>query len=377
MTKKTCFWLIGILWVMMGRQPAFSQLPAPPEDTNSRLLGLMEQMLEKVHPALSTISPELNRIALYRLYVEGESLTPPLRDHFSHLLVESLRSLEKPRVVDLPEFNTLRITSTDTSFSIVNALPSPDELWRVGRRLRIDAFMVGKLTYLKGNALMLDLRLNRTGSNEVIWAESFTVYEKPPDKFPENPFLASFNVGVELFPVELDVPKSMLRDDFTGRISQYHLYFGFRQNFSGGSRFGYEFQMGLSFLSEGIAFDSTYFETDAFYGKHSDKPLFLPVSYDVRTVIFTRLIENQSNPGGDWLSLTLGMARYFAREMPDFNVLSLGLRSDLSRNFSLSAGFSYVFGNRFHSVPVAATGKPIRMRLSGISYQLFFLQYTF
>ncbi len=379
MAKMKTHWiwpLIGI-WLVSGTATGWAQTPEL-VNRNAVVLGLMEELLEKVQPAIQAIDPELKRIALYRLTVQGKELTPPLRDHFENRLIETLQTLERPRVVSLPKFNNLRITSTDSSFTIINALPTPEELWRVGRRLRVDAFLEGKLSYLAGNGLLLDLRLNRTGTNEVLWAESFEAYEHPPEPLPKNPFQVSFNMGVETFPVDIDkAARSLLRQDFQDQIYHYNFYLGFRQNLWEASKFRYEFQVGASLLSEGIKLDSTYFEDDAFYGKKSVKPSPAPVAYFIRSLLYIKLIENEGNIGGDWLSLSLGFARYFARNMPDFNTISIGLRSDLSPHFSLSSGFSLAFGQEFESVPVSSTGQPIRIKISGISMNIFFLQYTF
>ncbi|MDQ7053748.1 MAG: hypothetical protein Q9P14_12955 [candidate division KSB1 bacterium] len=376
MKAKWTWPFIG-LWLVFGTFAVRGQTPEQ-LDRNAVILGLMEDLLEKVQPAIQAIDPELKRIALYRLTVQGRGLTPPLRDHFENRLIETLQTLDHPRVVSLPKFNNLRITSTDSSFMIINALPTPDELWRVGRRLRVDAFLEGKLSYLPGNGLILDLRLNRTGTNEVLWAESFEAYEKPLEPLPKNPFQVSFNMGVETFPVDIDkASRSLLRQDFQDQIYHYSFYLGFRQNLWEASKFRYEFQVGASLLSEGIKLDSTYFEEDAFYGQKSDKASSLPIAYFIRSLLAIKLIENEGNVGGDWLSLTLGFARYFAKNMPDFNTISIGLRSDISPHFSLSSGFSLAFGQEFESVPVSSTGQPIRIKISGISMNIFFLQYTF
>ena len=148
------------------------------EDANGNILNLMNEIFAQVSEDISEIDPDLDRIAVYRIETESSNISAPLREHFESRLVEILRTLGKPAVVALPDLNTLKISSTDSSFSIVNSMPAPDELWRVARKLRVDAYLEGNLVYVPNKALFLDLRLNRTGTNEVLWAKSYTAYEK-------------------------------------------------------------------------------------------------------------------------------------------------------------------------------------------------------
>ena len=365
------FALIGGLTVSLMAQDQWE-----PENPSLKILSLMEEMLEKVQPAILQIDPELKRIALYRISTDSRLITPPLRDHFENRLIETLKSLEQPALVALPEFNTLKITSTDTSFSIINSLPSPDELWRIGRRLRIDGFLEGKLSYLPGNALILDLRLNRVGTNEVLWAQSITVFEKPMKRLDRNPYRLTVNLGAEILPLAIQNGNTgRVRPDFNGRMMHYNFSLGFYQNLWNSKRYRYEFRVGASFISEGFLKRNTFFESQAFYGTSNSAPISFPVSYHVRTLVYSTLIENKKNEHGDWLSLYFAVMRYFALKMPDFTALGLGFRSDISSNFSLSVGMLIIPGNRFETVPLKETNESFELQIKGIGYELLFLQY--
>ncbi len=370
-------WIICFGLLLVAFADVVAQTPGKVAQ-QTRILGLMDDLLEQVAPALQTIDPQLKRIALYRLYVDAGQVAPPLRDHFKNQLIELLKSLEQPVVVSLPQFNTLKITSTDSSFAIFNTLPSPEELWQVGRRLRIDAFMEGKLSYLPGNALILDLQLNRTGSNEVLWVHSFTAFEHPPEPRHKNLFKYSLNLATEIFPVTFDTAAdSLLRPDFNHRLTHYSIYLGAYQNLWESHRLRYEFRFGISFLADGIKMQDTYFDDPAFYGASSEAPLGIPISYNLSTLLYSGLIENPANPVGDWLSVYLSLSRYFALKMPDLTGVGIGLRTDISSHFSLSAGASLIFGDTFRSVPVKKTGERVNLNIKGIQYHAFFVQYTF
>ena len=344
---------------------------------NETILNMMEDIFSQIPKDLTEISPELNRIAVYRINGDEAVIPPPLRTHFHSRLVEIFRALDRPAMVSLPELNTLKVTSTDSSFSITNSLPSPDELWRVGRRLRVDAFIEGNLTYVRGKALYLDLRLNRTGTNEVLWAKSYSAYEKT-FKAPElNPLRRSFLAGLEVFQIEFDSPAdTLVHADFGNQLIQYSAYFGIYQFLSANSRVRYELRAGVSFLSDGVRLNNTEFSKNAFYSMHNLGE-FLPVSYNFRALLHTTMIQDKENRSGDWLAFYLSVTRYFTLSMPDLTGIGVGLRSDLSSHFSVSGGMSMILGPEFDSQLVKSTGERMRAQINGVHFDVMLLQFSF
>ncbi len=280
-------------------------------------------------------------------------------------------------MVALPEMSTLRISSTDSSFSVVNALPSPDELWKVGRRLRVEAFLEGNLTYVDNKALFLDLRLNRTGTNEVLWAKSYAAYVRGVKVRKLNPLKMSVNAGLEVFNIDVKSPEDALHPDFNDRLVQYAIYFGLYQFMSANSRLRYELRAGLSFLSEGVRFASTGFGESSFYALDKGGALTKPASFNFRAMLYASLLANKSNPSGDWLSVYASLTRYFTNRAPDLTGIGIGFRSDLSTRFSISSGFSMIRGPEFNSRPLLSSGRTVRTRIDGIQYEIMMLQFSF
>lgn len=348
-----------------------------PPAANETILNLMEEIFTQIPKDLTEIDPQLDRIAIYRINVDEAMIPPPLRTHFQNRLLEIFRTLERPAMVSLPELNTLKISSTDSSFSIRNALPSPDELWRVGRRLRVDGFIEGNLTYVRGKAMYLDLRLNRTGTNEVLWAKSYSAYEKSFKIKESNPLRRSFHAGLEVFQIEFDSPAdSLLHSDFNNRLVQYSAYFGIYQYLSASSRVRYELRVGLSFLSDGVRLQNTEFSRNAFYTQ-ANLGQFLPVSYNFRALLHTTMVQDKENRFGDWLAFYLAVTRYFTLNMPDLTGVGVGLRSDLSSRFSVSAGMSMILGPEFDSQLVESTGERMRAQINGVHFDIMLLQVSF
>ena len=369
---KRILWSLLLLLALCST--AFSQ---DRTSTNETILNLMEEIFTQIPKDLTEINPDLNRIAIYRINVDEAIVSPPLRSHFQSRLLEIFRALDRPAMVSLPELTTLKISSSDSSFAIRNALPSPDELWRVGRRLRVDGFIEGNLTHVRGKAMYLDLRLNRTGTNEVLWAKSYSAYEKAFKAPDVNPMRRSFHAGLEVFTIEFDAPAdTMLHQDFHNRLIQYSAYFGIYQYLSASSRVRYELRVGLSFLSDGVRLNSTEFSKNAFYSMHNLGE-FLPVSYNFRALLHTTMIQDKENRYGDWLAFYLAVTRYFTLNTPDLTGIGVGLRSDLSSRFSVSTGMSMILGPEFDSQVVESTGERMRAQINGVHFDIMLLQFSF
>ncbi len=345
-------------------------------DFNEKILNLMEEIFEQIPADLPEIDPSLKRISVYRLQTDDVMIPAPLRQHFEGRLVHIFGILGEPKVVALPEMSTLKISSTDSSFRILNAMPSPDELWKVGRRLRVDAFLEGQLTYVAKKALYLDLRLNRTGTNEVLWAKSYAAYEKSFKVDPINPLRKSFNAGLEVFQIHLDaLADSLVGQDFKNRLVQYSVYFGIYQFITPNSRLRYEVRAGMSFLSEGANLNNRSFSGDSFYSlSPGTSAISRPVSYNFRAMLYASLLQNKDNRSGDWLSVYASLTRYFAYKIPDITGIGIGFRSDLSSRFSISAGFSMILAPEFVSQTVSPSGERGRIDLNGLQYEVFLLQ---
>ncbi|RMF58214.1 MAG: hypothetical protein D6743_17940 [Calditrichaeota bacterium] len=367
--------LTTVLLFLAAPRKTAAQLSPERRET---VLKLMEEIFQKIPADLSEVDSRLKRIAIYRIDVD-KNISPALQQHFENRLVEVFRTIEPPTVVSLPELNTLKISSTDTSFSIINTVPSPEELWRVGRHLRVDAFVEGNLVYVPHKALFLDLRLNRTGTNEVLWAKSYAAYETAIKLPSLNPVRKSISAGLEVFQVETEAAAdSLLRSGYNRRVSQYSVYFGIYQYVKPESRLRYEVKAGISFLSDGVQLNNDRFSSDTFYSNASSGLSFhAPSSYNFRAVFYSSLVENKSNPLGDWLSVYFAITRYFTRRAPDLTGLGMGLRADLTSHFSISAGFATVFGSSFDSRPTESSNRRIRLKVNGLQYEVFLLHLSF
>ena len=88
-------------------------------------------------------------------------------------------------------------------------------------------------------------------------------------------------------------------------------------------------------------------------------------------------MQNKNNAAWDWLSVYMSLTRYFAEDLPDLTGLGIGIRSDLSSRFSISAGFSMIIGGEFDSKPLQSTGQTVRLKVDGLQYEIMLLQFSF
>ena len=369
---------VSPLSAQMPDQPAKKSAKETPK--TSKLFKLLEDIFIQVNEAAPEIGTDLERIAVYHLKVDERYIPPALRLHIEARIADIFRTLDSPKMVSLPEMNTMKIASTDSSFRIVNTLPSPHELWKIGKRLRIDAFMDGAITYLPGRALLLDLKLNKVGSSEVLWSRSFASYIEDPGVPSANPFMKSLVAGLEVYPIEWDVPATdtLIHTNASNQLKQQTVYFGVHQYLWENSRLRYEFRFGLAFLTDGLKLNNTAFASSTFYGSSSPKGGFsIPISYNIRTMLYSTLVENSRSNRSDWLSAYLALTRHFALKMPDFTSITVGLRTDFTQRFSFSAGVSMVLGKEFESEVVKSSGEKINLKINGMQYELMLLQLSF
>lgn len=344
------------------------------------MLKLMADLFDQIPRDLAEIDPRLGRIAIYRIDADNAMFTPPVKAHFESQLMEVFSLMGEPKIVSLPEMNTLRVSSTDSSFSVINSLPSPDELWKAGRRLRVNGFVEGYVTYLEDRAMFLDLRLNRTGTNEVLWAKSYSAYVKGMNVPKPNPMRKSLNAGIEVFNIQFEAAAdTALHQDFNNKLMQYTLSFGLYQFMTASSRVRYELRGGVSFLSQGAKLKNpNAFEGTNFYSLESGGGSFTKVtSFNFKALLSAALLQSKKNPAGDWLSVYMMVSRYFTKGVPDLTGIGMGIRSDLSPKLSVSAGFSMIFGSYFDSQKLKNTTTTYRTKIDGLQYEVMMLQYSF
>lgn len=379
--KKTINIMLCLL-LLVGVAFAGDKDTQAPVTLQGKILAMVNHIAKNMPDKLRDIDPTLNRIALYRIAVDPRVFNPNLHQILEGKILQVFNDLGTPKIVVLPKLNGLKIQSTDSTFSVQNTVPSMAEMWQTGKRLGVQAFLEGECSYFPNQGLVLNLRLVKTGVSEVLWSKEFSVFEKELDPVKEeNPMSFGLSLGMEAYFVNIaenEFSNSVVARQFNGMLTYHTLDFGMFQYFSGQSRFRYEVRLGLAFVANEVKLDGTTFSENTFYGNANvTGGVPLPVSVRFNTLFYMGVIEKQEKFHGDWLAAYLSIARHFTQKTPDFNCFGFGLRSDFSRNFSISAGVSFVMSPEFQSVPLAGQSDLLSLDFSGIQYHLCMIQYVF
>lgn len=154
-----------------------AQVPAGflSKDSSVDVGGEFAQLAElktQLSQSLISLPPHIQRVALYRLRADRKEFSPGMIRYIQSQIEESFFAAKRD-VVSAPELKTTRISSTDTSFQMSNAVSDAEELWKLGRKLRVDAFLDGGITKSKDGDILLTLKLMRQETADVVWSQTF------------------------------------------------------------------------------------------------------------------------------------------------------------------------------------------------------------
>lgn len=155
----------------LAQVPASLIHPSDSVDVGGEFAQLAE-LKSQLSLSLQSLPSHLQRVALYRLRADRREFSPGMIRYVQNQIEEAFFA-SKRDVVSAPELKTTRISSTDTSFQMSNAVSDAEELWKLGRKLRVDAFLDGGITRSKEGDLLLTLKLIRQESADVVWSQTF------------------------------------------------------------------------------------------------------------------------------------------------------------------------------------------------------------
>jgi|GEM_PF-1376908 len=145
------------------------------EDLYGSRTGIQQfyDILIQLQRAMGDLPPDIERLAMYNLRVDHNEFPPGMTKFFQGKIEETFIKYGRRQIIAAPELRQTRVISTDTSFILSNTLPSQEDLWRIGEKLRVDAFIEGNLTRSEVGDVMLNLKVFRHKTAEIIWSGSF------------------------------------------------------------------------------------------------------------------------------------------------------------------------------------------------------------
>lgn len=344
----------------------------------AQIIVFLDRLFSDISEDIFLIEEKVDRIAIYNIKMDRSAFSLQLSNYIEGRLHQIFQEAEGITLVNLPRLSGIKISSSDTSFQILNTVPSHKELWKIGRELKVQAFLEGECSYIPDLGIALNLRLSKTGSGSILWAKTYTVYAKdvmPKNSLPSTSFILNF--GLETFNLNYD-ESEIIKNNFNGILTHHTLDFGIMQYIESRRHLRYEVRFGFAFLAKGIPLNSDQFKENTFYGGVKNlKGLPAPVSFRFHTLFYMGLVTKERTEYSDWLSLYFSFVRNFTEKTPDFSSIGIGFRSDISENFSVSTGLSFVLASEFDSIPLENSEQRLKLNLNGLQYHLILIQYAF
>jgi hypothetical protein len=325
-------------------------------DLNANRAGIA-QVYDIVHQfgqVINEIPPQIERIAVYRIRVSQRDFSPGMARFIKGKLEETLIKTGRRKVVTSPELKTIRIASTDTTFMMTNTVPTLDDLWDLGNKLKVDAFLDGTCTRSEDGDVLVHLRLIRQNTAEIIWSSSFVAGPNKQKQFVSD-VRYTMGAGFGLLPVKT-------LDFVEKKMDMYHHYLLFQV----GEAATPTRSVNLSFFT-GIGwmlgvgkdgYDSTIQKLPTVYP--------IQVGAELTTVLFPKNISE----AGYWGALYFGGKFFVFQRML---MLSGGYRAEFSKHLEIKTGVNYLPINKVLYVNkqlLFSDTRPHEVLLEDLSYEI-------
>lgn len=350
-----------------------ASVPAPdpfaPSSTGIRQIG---EIMGRLAKSMGDIPPNVERMALSQIKIDPKEFSSGMSRYIQAQVEEVFRKEGRRTVVTSPELRTFRVVATDSTFKFSNTLPSMEDLWRLGDKLRVDGYIEGSCSRSSDNDVILNLKVFRHRTGEIVWSGSFVA--GPNEKTPDIWNLEwSASANLRLFPIKegiLPSPDSILADGTPHLDTLTDL---------GLTLYGIE-----GTVSEAVTSDkSLVFSVSLGYGYASGGggPDSLGVNFDIQMVKFgvemLGIFFRKSNPDlGYWLGTYIGYQEFIPfQNRGHLSALTIGYKSRVSRHFTLGGGILFLpLNNKLKGLGVT---EDRFLTLEPVAYELTYLHYTF
>ena len=343
--------------------------PFAPSSTGLRQIA---EIMGRLGKSMGDVPPNIDRIALSQIKIDPREFSPGMSRYIQAQVEEVFRRDGRKTVVTSPELRTFRVISTDSSFKFSNTLPSMEDLWKLGDKLRVDGFIEGSCSKSADNDVILNLKVFRHRTGEVVWSASFVAgpNEKKPDIWNLD---WSASSSVRIFPVKLGIVPSQTRITDSGTtiidtlqslsISQYAFEGTVSEAVTPEKWLIFSVTMGYGFMNATGGPDS------------------LGVNFTMHSVKFgielLGIFFRKANPDlGYWLGTYLGVQEFIPfLNKGHIDALTVGYKSRVSRHFTLGGGILFLPLNK--NIRGTGVDEERFVTLEPLAYELTYLHYTF
>lgn len=357
---------------LAGIAAATEAPPIDPFAPSSTGLRQVAEIMSRLSKSMGDIPPNVDRIALSQIKIDPKDFTFGTARYIQAQVEEVFRRDGRKTVVTSPELRTYRVTSTDSTFKFSNTLPSMEDLWKLGDKLRVDGFIEGSCSKSADNDVILNLKVFRHRTGEIVWSGSFVAgpNEKKPDIWNLD---WSASSSVRMFPIKQGIIPRPNEVDTSGR----HIL----DTLSDLSITQYAIE---GTVTEAVTPDKwLLFSVTAGYGLMSGAggPDSLGINFNISTLKFgiemLGIFFRKSNPDlGYWLGTYVGVQEFIPfLNRGHLSAVTIGYKSRVSRHFTLGGGVIFLPLNN----KLKGTGEDQDrfLTLDPVAYELTFLHYTF
>ncbi|MBW8886407.1 MAG: hypothetical protein JF616_01510 [Fibrobacteres bacterium] len=352
---------------------AVDKPPSDPFAPSSTGLRQIAEIMSRLAKSMGDIPPNVDRMALSQIKVDPRQFDPGMARYIQAQVEDVFRKEGRRTIVTSPELRTFRVVATDSTFKFSNTLPSMEDLWRLGDKLRVDGYIEGSCSKSADGDVIMNLKVFRHRTGEIVWSNSFVAgpNEKKPDILNLD---YSVSANLRRFPIKQGiVPRPDTLDPKTGRrvldtLGSLAL-----------TMYGIE-----GSVSEAVTSDkSLLFSVSLGYGYASGVggPDSLGVDFNIQMVKFgiemLGIFFRKSNPDlGYWLGTYVGYEEFipFANK-GHLSTISVGYKSRVSRHFTLGGGINFLFLN--DKLRGLGENSDRFLTLEPVAYDLTYLHYTF
>jgi hypothetical protein len=131
-------------------------------------------VLEQFSLSFDEVPPTIEKIAIYKIRIDRKFFNPGVSRYIWDKIEEVIGKSNKLSVINIPELKTVRVFVTNERLRILSTVTDLEELWSFGKRYGIDAYLEGNCTITKEGDILLNLKMIKNKTGEIIWANSFT-----------------------------------------------------------------------------------------------------------------------------------------------------------------------------------------------------------
>ncbi len=334
-----------------------------PFHESSLSIKQIDEVMKQLSQHLGDIPPEVERLAIYRIKTDVNDFSQGVSRHIQGRIESILSDRGRIRILAPPELKTLKIVSTDSSLNISNTIPTIEELWKLGDKLRLDAFLDGNCSKTKEGDVLLNLKLIKHRTAEILWSVNLIA---GPNKIKTSIFDMKWTIATPLrfYPIAKFTQEDAVIKDM--RMDAINIEAQVADALLESRRLYWSIQAGASWIMLSKE-DSTTTKLTRLTAMHVG-------------VTLIAIILQKANPDrGYWFATYFGgrwNIPFFVD--PAFPTLNFGYKAQLSRRFAISIGGMYLpTQKKISGTGTLPSTKGAIIDLKSFAYEVDLLNYTF